>query len=87
MILGSPLFAALITQQKFPIVPEQHYIDAVLAVKVREIIGNASKLRMGSLELLSIDVRQNYDKCLSHFMRLCLEENDEKCLKELQSIK
>lgn len=85
--LLTPLFVALMTQQKFPIVPEQHYIDTVLAVKVREIIGNAPKLRIGGLELLSIDVRQNYDKCPSHFMKLCIEENDEKCLKELQSIK
>jgi hypothetical protein len=59
----------------------------LIQYKVREIIGNAPKLRIGGLELLSIDSRQNYDKCLRHFMKLCIEENDEKCLKELQSIK
>jgi hypothetical protein len=93
--LLAPLFAALIVapitqqimQQKFSILPEQTYIDAVLADKVREIINNAPKLRVGGLEFLGIDLKQSYDKCLSYFKELCMKEDDERCLEELRSIK
>jgi hypothetical protein len=74
----TPLFTALATYYGIPIVPEQQYIDALLSAKVKNL---------GSLGILSIDMRKNYDACLRHLYKLCQEEGDEECLKHIQAVK
>jgi hypothetical protein len=84
--LFTTLFAAIATQLGLPIVPEQQYIDTMLTSKVREVIGGAQKLRVGSIEVLSIDLKQSYGECLSYFRELCEKESDEMCLRELEEL-
>jgi hypothetical protein len=72
------LFTALATYYGIPIVPEQQYIDTLLSAKVKNL---------GSLGILSIDMRKNHDACLHHLYRLCQEEGDEECLKHIRAVK
>jgi hypothetical protein len=74
----TPLFTALATYYGTPIVPEQQYVDALLSAKVKNL---------GSLGILSIDMRKNYDACLHHLYRLCQEEGDEECLRHIRAVK
>jgi len=83
-VLPALLITVVVELQRVDVVPEQQYIDAMLAERAREVIDKAPRLSVNNSLWLDIDVKQNYTQCLNHFASLCEKEKDEVCLSEVR---